>query len=235
VPSPRPTPALLAGTLVAGLLLVSPWAPGSATAATASPSEAVTRTPPPIERPAAQVATRYVTESTGNVARYRVKERLLGNELDNDAVGETGAITGSIALDADARVVPAGSLFSVELAGLKSDKSRRDTYVRNRLLETRTYPSTRFAITEVRGLPSPLPTSGRVAFQLLGNLTVKGVTRPTTWQVEANVAGDRLSGRAATSFTFAQFSLTQPKVSVVLSVNDTIRLEYDFVMRRQAN
>ena len=235
MPSPRPTPALLAGSLFAGLLLVAPWASEFATAATAAPTTAATPSPRSAERSAAQVVTRYVTEATGNVARYRVKERLLGNELDNDAVGETGAITGSIALDGDAKVVPAGSLFSVELAGLKSDKSRRDTYVRNRLLETRTYPSTRLAITEVRGLPSPLPTSGRVAFQLLGNLTVKGVTRPTAWRVEADVAGDRLSGRAATSFTFAQFSLTQPKVSVVLSVNDTIRLEYDFVMRRQAN
>jgi polyisoprenoid-binding protein YceI len=230
--------AMAAGVLVVGVLGLSPWSPRALTAATATGRAAAGNAPssPGLRRATAQdVAVRYVTEGDGNLARYRVRERLLGNELDNDAVGETRAISGSIALDRDARVVPAGSLFTVELAGLKSDKSRRDTYVRNRLLATKTYPSTRFAITEVRGLPSPLPTSGPVRFQLVGDLTIKGVTRPTTWSVSATVTGDRLTGRAATAFTFAQFQLTQPKVSVVLSVSDTVRLEYDFVMRRQAN
>ena len=120
------------------------------------------------------------------------------------------------------------------MAGLKSDQSRRDNYVRNRLLATDSFPTTRFAITSVRGLPSPLPTSGKVQFQLLGDLTVKGVTRPTTWSVSADVSGDRLTGKASTLFTFAQFQLTQPKVRIVLSVNDTIRLEYDFAMQKQA-
>jgi polyisoprenoid-binding protein YceI len=207
-----------AAALTAGLLAGS------------SPRDAAGR---PAASRGAQVAVRYVAGGPGNVARYRVRERLLGNELDNDAVGETRAITGSIALDAAGRIVPAGSLFTVELAGLKSDKSRRDTYVRNRLLQTATYPSTRLAITGVRGLTSPLPAGGPVRFQLTGDLTVKGVTRPTTWTVDATVAGDRLTGRASTRFTFAQFQLAQPKVSVVLSVNDTIGLEYDFAMTRQ--
>jgi polyisoprenoid-binding protein YceI len=86
-------------------------------------------------------------------------------------------------------------------------------------------------VTGVRGLPAPLPASGRLQFQLLGDLTVKGVTRPTTWTVNAEVSGGKLTGRAATAFTFTDFRLEQPKVRVVLSVNDTIRLEYDFAMQ----
>jgi polyisoprenoid-binding protein YceI len=224
--------AATSGALVVGLLSLSPWSPRAATAAGTRETSALVV---PVAERAQEVAVRYVTEGPGNAARYLVRERLLGKELDNDAVGQTGAIRGSIALDPAGKVVRTGSLFTVELAGLKSDKSRRDTYVRNRLLDTKTYPSTRFAITEVRGLPSPLPTTGPVTFQLVGDLTVKGVTRPTTWTVNATVAGDRLTGSAATAFTFDQFQLTQPKVSVVLSVADTIRLEYDFAMKKQAN
>jgi polyisoprenoid-binding protein YceI len=229
--SPRALGAAL-GLLAASGAAVIAAAPKIATASAPTRAEARVGAEPRASTAQAQ-GVRYATDGPGNLARYRVRERLLNNELDNDAVGETNAIRGSIALDASSRIVPAGSLFTVELAGLKSDKSRRDTYVRNRLLETAKFPSTRFAITSVRGLPSPLPTSGRVQFQLLGDLTVKGVTRPTTWTVDATVAGDRLTGKAATSFTFAQFQLTQPKVSVVLSVNDTIRLEYDFAMKKQ--
>ena len=76
----------------------------------------------------------------------------------------------------------------------------------------------------------PLPAAGTRSLELVGNLTVKGVTRPTTWRVQATFAGDTVSGTAATAFTFGDFELAQPRVPVVLSVADTIRLEYDFRM-----
>jgi polyisoprenoid-binding protein YceI len=202
--------------------------------ALASSAWAATLTPPPKPQPPAQVATRYVADSSGNKARYRVRERLVGNELDNDAVGETQKVSGTIALDKAGKIIPTESGFTVELASLKSDQERRDGFVRRRLLVTDTFPSTRFQVTEVKGLPSKLPTSGTSEFQLIGNLTVKGVTRPTTWNVKATVTGNRLTGSAATKFTFADFQLTQPKVPVLLSVVDTIALEYDFAMTKQA-
>lgn len=219
------------GAAVVGILSFSPWS----SRALATTGDTTTSDPAgDVNGLAPQdVAVRYVTTGDGSKARYRVRERLLGRELDNDAVGETAAITGSIALDKAGAVVRGASSFDVNVTGLTSDESRRDNYVRTRLLVTDSFPTTRLAVTAVRGLPSPLPSSGRVQFQLLGDLTVKGVTRPTTWNVTANVAGDQLTGTAATAFTFEQFQLTQPKVRVVLSVNDTIRLEYDFTMKKQ--
>ena len=74
----------------------------------------------------------------------------------------------------------------------------------------------------------PLPTTGSRTFQLTGDLTVHGVTHPTTWTVNATFNGTDISGTAATAFTFADFGLTQPRVPIVLSVADTIHLEYDF-------
>ena len=187
----------------------------------------------PLPQPPAQVVTRFVADSDGNKARYRVRERLVGNELDNDAVGETPKVTGTIALDKSGKIIPTESGFAVDLASLKSDQDRRDGFVRRRLLVTDSFPATRFQVTDVKGLPSKLPTSGTAEFQLIGNLTVKGVTRPTTWNVTATVAGNKLTGSAATKFTFADFQLTQPKVPILLSVVDTIALEYDFAMTRQ--
>ena len=54
------------------------------------------------------------------------------------------------------------------------------------------------------------------------------MTKPTTWQVDARFAGNRVSGTAATTFVFSDFGLTQPRVPIVLSVADSIHLEYDF-------
>ena len=176
----------------------------------------------------------YVTTGEGNVARYRVRERLAGKELDNDAIGETPKVTGSIALDKSGKIVSGQSGFTAELGQITSDQTRRDNYVRRRLLVTDSFPTTALTITEIRGLLSPLPTVGETKFQLLGDLTVKGVTRPSTWDVTATVSGSELKGSAKTRFTFADFQLTQPRVPILLSVNDTIALEYDFVMTRKA-
>lgn len=181
-----------------------------------------------------QAITRYVTSGDGNVARYRVRERLVGKALDSDAVGETTQVTGTIAVDNTGKIVATESRFTATLTNLKSDSDRRDGYVRRRILVTDSFPTTTFVATAVQGLPAQLPASGTVEFTLAGNLTVKGVTRASKWDIKAKVNGDRLTGSATTRFTFAEFQLVQPKVSIVLSVVDTITLEYDFAMVKKA-
>jgi polyisoprenoid-binding protein YceI len=173
-------------------------------------------------------ALRLATTATGNQARYRVREQLVNVDLPSDAVGSTGAVAGAIAFDSAGRIIPSASRFEVQVSGLTSDRTRREGYVRGLLLETEQYPTVVFALTAVRGLQLPLPQSGSQSFELLGNLTVKGVTRPTAWQVSAQFAPDTVTGTSSTAFTFADFGLRQPRVPVLLSVAGTIRLDYAF-------
>ncbi len=176
---------------------------------------------------------RYTIAGEGNEARYRVREQLAGVSFPNDAVGVTSGITGVIVVDPTGRIQAAESRITVDVTTLKSDRDRRDGYVRNRTLETATHPTVVLEPTELRGVKWPLPASGTVTFQLVGNLTVPGVTRPTTWEVTLAVAGDVLTGTATTSFTFDEFTITKPRVAAVLSVDDTIKLEYDLRLVRQ--
>ena len=178
---------------------------------------------------------RYVVAPTGNEARYLVREQLVGRDLPNDAVGKTSEVSGAVVIGADGKVIPAQSKITVGTSKFASDSDRRDGYVRRRLLESEQFPAVEIAPTALRGLPAKLPTTGTRNFQLLGNLTVRGVTRPTVWNVRAQFQGDQIKGTAATAFTFDQFQLTQPRVPVVLSVADTIRLEYDFTLKREGN
>jgi hypothetical protein len=46
--------------------------------------------------------------------------------------------------------------------------------------------------------------------------------------VSARFHDGRVSGTAVTSFTFEDFQMEKPRVRSVLSVADTITLEYDF-------
>jgi len=183
--------------------------------------------------PATAAALRLVLLPTGNAARYRVRERLVGHDLPNDAVGETKALTGAIEFDSKGNVISQSSRFVVDAGTFVSDKDRRDGFVRGRLLDAEQYPSIVLVPTGVRGVSLPLPTSGTMPIEMTGDLTVHGVTRPTLWKGSAKFQDGRVTGSAATAFTFADIQMEQPRVPVLLSVADTIRLEIDFGLIRQ--
>jgi polyisoprenoid-binding protein YceI len=177
---------------------------------------------------AAPQAHRFELAPTGNEARYRVREQFIGVNLPNDAVGATSAITGRLAFDATGKVIPAESRMVVNITGLKSDSENRDRQVQERLLQGAKFPEVVLAVTEARGLTFPLPASGELEFQLLGNLTVQGVTKPSTWEVTATPKAGGLAGQATTTFKFGDFGMPVPTSFRLLSVEDNLRLEYDF-------
>lgn len=176
---------------------------------------------------------RLVLASTGNAARYRVREQLMGHDFPNDAIGETQKLTGAIAFDSNGKVIRDASKFTVDAGSFVSDKDRRDGFVRGRLLEADEYPMVVLVPTNVRGMTIPLPTTGSRPFEMTGDLTVRGVTRPTTWNGTVQFKGGTVSGSAATAFTFDDIQMEQPRVPVLLSVADTIRLEINFNLVRQ--
>ncbi|RIL09951.1 hypothetical protein DCC79_09440, partial [bacterium] len=171
---------------------------------------------------------RLVVAPDGNEARYTVTEQLARLSFPSDAVGTTRAITGQIVLDADGKIVSGESKFVVDLTGLTSDSNRRDGFIQRETLATAQFPTAEFVPSDAPGLPSPLPTSGEVTFQLVGDMTVRGTTTPTTWDVTATVNGQEVTGSATTRFTFGAFGLAIPQVMSVLSIEDDIRLQYDF-------
>jgi polyisoprenoid-binding protein YceI len=183
---------------------------------------------------APEAALRYRVVADRSEARYRVREQLAGISFPSDAVGTTSAIDGSIFLDAQGRIGTSDSRLTVDLRTLRSDRDRRDNYVRRNTLETERHPTAVFIPSEVRGLPFPLPQTGTASFELIGDLTIRGTTRPTTWETTATFNGQEVSVQAKTSFRFADFGLSIPRVASVLSVEETIRLETDLLLRRSS-
>jgi polyisoprenoid-binding protein YceI len=192
------------------------------TPASATPGAPTSGSPAPTDQ------LRLVLDPAQSEARYQAREQLANISFPTDAVGTTKAISGTIVIDESGTIVSQASKFVVDLTTLKSDKAQRDRFIQRNTLQTDTYPTAEFVPTQVVGLPSPLPTSGPVTFQLVGDLTVYGVTHPTTWDVTAQVAGQALTGSASTSVTFEDFNMTPPRVPVVLSVEDNITLIVDF-------
>lgn len=176
----------------------------------------------------------FVVAPTGNEARYRVREQLVGKDLPNDVIGATQDVTGRLVVEPNGRVVRDSSRIVVQVATLKSDQSRRDNFLRRRTLESAKYPTVELVPSTFAGITSPIAPGTTRTFTLTGDLTIHGVSRPTTWQVTARADGADVVGKATTAFTFKDFSLEQPRVPIVLSVADTVRLEYDFRFTQQS-
>src|SRR6266404_4484910 len=119
---------------------------------------------------AESTALRLVLASTGNAARYRVRERLVGHDFPNDAVGETKNLSGAISFDSNGKVIRDASKFTVDAGSFVSDQNRRDGFVRGRLLAADQYPTVVLIPTDVRGVNLPLPKSGTVPIEMVADL-----------------------------------------------------------------
>ena len=172
----RTCATLIAGTILA-LLLTScggsedhdPEPPPPAAAQPASPPAATpTPTAEAEESSDSEAADggAIITVTEGSEALYRINEQLARRDLPNDAVGTTSEIEGQIVFSAAGTVDAERSKITVGVGSLRSDSDRRDSYIQRNSLESGQYPEVTIAVTEIRGLSWPLPTSGEVSFEM---------------------------------------------------------------------
>jgi polyisoprenoid-binding protein YceI len=170
----------------------------------------------------------------GTTARYKVREQLAGISFPSDAVGTTQAVTGVIVINPDGAIDAAQSKLIVDLKTLTSDQQMRDGYIQNRTLETAKFPTMEFVPKRAVGLPAPLPAGmqAQAGFQLVGDMTLHGVTKEATWNVVATFGNELVGGRATTTVDFASYNLTKPSLARLVSVEDKIELEIEFRCKR---
>lgn len=160
-------------------------------------------------------------------ARFRAREQLVGRTLPNEAVGSTPNVSGEIAIGHDGAIAGERSIVTVDLRTLKSDESRRDNWIQRNTLQTQQFPTAQFVVRSAPGLAAPLPTSGETTFQLVGDLTVHGVTRPTSWDVTARFAEQEVQASAWARMKMTDFAMTPPQAGPVLSIEDELTIELD--------
>lgn len=196
------------------------------TPAATGPS-AVQETQSPTPTPAAK-GTRYTAAASGSTASYAVRETFLGRNLNVTAVGTTAGVKGEIILDGG---VIQPSTVQVELGTLKSDEDRRDNQVR-KALDTTTHPYATFQITGAEGNPV-LKDGQETALKLQGNMTIKGTTKPLTFDTKATLKGDTLTLTADSTFAMTTFGVNPPNMAGFVAVVDEVKLTVNFTGKRQ--
>jgi len=171
----------------------------------------------------------YAIVPEESTARYRVQEEL-AQVGENEAVGETQAIIGQFGFGEDGLPLPC-SRFDVDRRTLQSDQAKRDNYLYRNTLEAETYPLATFVLRDVQGIDGPLAEGQETTVRLIGDLTLRDVTKLVAWEARVTMNEGALTGTAATEFEMTDFGIEPPSVPVVLSLDETIRLEVDLTAR----
>jgi len=220
----RPIARILSMTIVALVALCCGGAASVDISASPAPTTVPTTAPPTTSGLA-------WTVSDKSKATVKVREQLAALQAPSDAVLVATGAKGSFQLNADGTFA-AGSQISCDVSSLTSDQSLRDSFVKQTVLSTRQFPTATFVPTSTTGLTVPLAASGHFTFKMIGKLTIHGVTKDVTFDVDAIRAGGALTATATLNptFKFEDFGMPQPSSpGRVLSVVDEIHLVVDLV------
>jgi polyisoprenoid-binding protein YceI len=167
------------------------------------------------------------TVATGSRAGYRVNEVLLGQK--NVAVGRTSSVAGHLTIRQT--TVTAGA-FTVQMATIHSDKSRRDMQFDGRIMDVATYPTGTFTLTRSINL-APVPATGKVVtYHATGNLTLHGHTRQVTFPLSAQRTATQIRVSGSIPVTFADWGIPNPSFASVVTTENHGLLEFLLVFRR---
>ena len=155
-----------------------------------------------------------------SVVGYRVKEILFGQ--DTEGVGRTSAVTGSLVI-ANNEVTSAE--FSVDMTSLKSDSSRRDRQVNDRILDTATYPTATFALKEPIALTPEALAGSDLTVNTTGTLTLRGVTKDIPVTLVARLVDNVIEVNGTIEIVFAEWQIPDPSVTAIV-VEDRGLLEF---------
>ena len=186
---------------------------------------------PPAGASSGSVVVYQIDPSQSKVS-YQVDEVFLnqGNRL-NTAVGVTQGISGTVQIDRSSPKNSQLSPFTVDISQFKSDSERRDQTIRERFLESATYPTVTFVPKTIEGLPDTIQDGTDYPLKISGDLTIHQAAKPVTFDVTARLQGDTLSGQATTQILMSDFGFGPINLFGILKTNDEVKVTFEFVAR----
>ena len=170
--------------------------------------------------PAIAAASTWTIDPEHSYVGFKVRHLMVSN-----VKGNFTTFNGTVDLD-DQDVARSKVTVNIDNNSIDTDVQKRDEHLRSAdFLDVAKYPAMTFTSKKIA-------RNGKDRLAITGDLTLHGVTRPTVWAVTGSFAGSRITGSARTRFKFADFNLEIPRLAFLLSVQDSIRLEYDFVFER---
>jgi polyisoprenoid-binding protein YceI len=221
--------------------------PAPAVTATAAPAtQAPTLAAPPatqeaapatseatVEPPAAEASTdprTFQIIPQQSEATYQVQEEFFNRPVNLvSPIGRTNAIEGQFQFSlAGNQIQLADNQFKVDLRTLTSDEARRDQRIRSDWLEADKYPWAEFKATTIENFPANVTEGQDVSFKLTGDMTIREITKPQTFEVTARLDGNTFTGTATGYLLMKDYGFEPPSILGMLKVTDGVTVTVKF-------
>lgn len=199
---------------------------------TQASGESLTPPEPPILELVNSSQSLYKIVPEQSEARYNVKEKFIGIE-GTVIVGSTQGLSGQILIDRENPEKSQVGEIIVNVEQLGSDSKQRDNRLRNAYLESTKFPEVSFIANHKTSFPETIQSGDEIKFELRGFLTVRDFTAYTDWNVNMAVEEDVIRGTATTITSMSTFGVGPINVIGLLSTEDELILEFDFVAVRE--
>ncbi len=166
-----------------------------------------------------------------SLASFTLEEDLRG--VRTTVIGSTSEVGGSIMVDlANPSASTVGAIV-INARTLETDNSFRNRALRSQILRS-AQDEFEFIVFEPSELSnwsaSTVAVGDSVSFDIAGDLTVAGVTRPVTFAAAVTLDSEtQVSGSASVNLLHGDFGLVIPDVPSVANVTDDVTLSLDFV------
>ena len=161
-------------------------------------------------------------------AAFTIDEVLRGEDVT--VLGVTDQVAGQIIIDFENPAASQLGLIQVNARTFATDNENRNRAIRNEVLDVSEFEFISFAPTSLENLPEQVAFGDEVSFVIVGDLTIRHVTREVRFTATLLFeSAERVQGRASATIQRADFELTIPQVPAVASVSESVGLALDFV------
>lgn len=152
-------------------------------------------------------------------AGYRLHEVLNGSDVT--VTGRTDSVSGSATVDGTSITK---ATITVQVADIATDSDQRDSYFRDSAMDTSAFPEATFELTEpiADAVPSGSETTKVTA---TGKLTLHGVTKDVTADLQVGLNGDGVDISGSIPVTFSDYDVQAPSLGFV-KVDDSGTVEF---------
>lgn len=201
-------------------------APAAETTDTAAPTAETTEEAP------ADSTQRFVIVPEESMVMYSVDEVFLSEGIvEATAVGITRQIEGEIVYDMQNPQNSQMGTITIDISAFQSDEERRDNAIRERWLESATYPLATFEPTEIQGLPESYTSGEEINLQITGDLTVRDVTNQVTFDTTGFIEDEEMQGIATTQILMTDYGFDPPDIANILRAENEVDITFEFVAR----
>jgi polyisoprenoid-binding protein YceI len=164
--------------------------------------------------------------TTASEFGYRVEEVLAG--VNTTAVGRSNEIEGLLTIEGTTATVVD---ITVQVENITSDDSRRDNQFTGPIMNAAEFPTATFVLTEPIEFGRIPVGDEQITATATGELTLRGVTNPVTFEVTAQTTDGRIGVLGSIPVVFEDYGIENPSFGVV-KTEDNGLVEFVLVFER---